>query len=110
MVPIGFDCPGNREPITLSKPEILELKSPTGLFCNHILFFFFFFWPSVKGQVKNCYPVVKCNLHSELPKTFVSPLFLCIMQIIYAYAMLLCSLGGDSYHGLIELKNERERG
>lgn len=104
IVPILYDCSGNREPITLSKSEILKLKSPRGLFCN------FFFVISKTASNTFFYLVVKCHLRSELPQIFLSTFLACIVQTVYAYAMLLCSLDEDYYHGLIELEMERERG
>ena len=83
-----------------------ELKSPIGLLWNQTLSFAIYKRTSKALFLSRC----KVSFIFWAPQTFPSPLFPCILQTVYAYAMLLCSPDEDCHHGLIELKMERQRG
>ena len=105
MVPILYDCPGNREPITLSKSQTLELKSPTGLLWNQTLFLL-----SIKGQVKHFFIPLQNVIYILSSQNLSQPTLSLYTANSICYGLLLCSPDEDGYHGLIELKMEREKG
>ena len=85
-----------------------EPKSPIGLLWKQTLFFFFAIYKRTSKALflSHC----KVSFIFWASQTFPSPLFPCIVQTVYAYALLFCSPDEDCHHGLIELKMERERG
>lgn len=71
-----------------------ELKSPIGLLWNQTLSFAIYKRTSKALFLSRC----KVSFIFWAPQTFPSPLFPCILQTVYAYAMLLCSPDEDWDH------------